>query len=373
MQYHGEATYHDGITAKANEVVLFFDIETGELTFDQNGEIKKWAPYTYHFEKRGATLILFNGQDYSNFEVKDPGFAVPFLQRFDGIAQASFYTRMIRAGFAAHIGLALVTLGIIFFMSQYAIPFASEKAVYLIPPSFDDQIGETYYYEYMRYADVHADKTRLVQKFANRLKLDNQKKIRITVVNSWEVNAFALPSGHVVVYTGILDKMERYEELAALLTHEVSHVNQRHSMRALLRELSGKLFLSAILGDVSRFTDILISNADQLKGLSYSRKLETEADTEGMKLMKKNQVNSIGFQLLFEKLSQETRGMEPPEFLNTHPLSKDRIRAAKKNPFLGKNNKEMRDLFDEIIMHDEDTTDDHSENLEDLREILENN
>jgi beta-barrel assembly-enhancing protease len=373
MQYKGEAIYHDGICAKANELELSFDIETGELYFEHDNLKKSWAPYSYHFEKRGATLILFNARDYSNFEISDPAFAVPFLQRFDGIAQASFYTRLIRAGFAAHVGLALITLGIIYFMSQHAIPFASEKAVYLIPPSFDDKIGETYYNEFIQFNYVDENKTKLVQKFVDKMELDNKKKIKITVVNSYEVNAFALPSGHVVVYTGILDQMERYEELAALVSHEVSHINKRHSMRALLRELSGQLFFSAILGDVSRFTDILMSNANELKGLSYSRNLETEADREGMKLMRKNKINIVGFQLLFERLSAVTKGAEPPEFLNTHPLSSDRIKAAKKNMYRGEINHELRRIFEEIGMSSEETEDEFSESLKEIQEILENN
>lgn len=102
---------------------------------------------------------------------------------------------------------------------------------------------------------------------------------------------------------GVFDKMESYEELMALLAHEVSHINKRHSMLALLREYSGSMFLSAIVEDISKFTDILITSANKLDGLSYSRELEEEADREGLRLMPLNKVNPIGFRLLFESLN----------------------------------------------------------------------
>lgn len=381
--YQGEAKYHTGKNATTHDVQLAFDIETGELTFEFEGETIKWAPYSYRFEKRGKTLLLFNAKDYSNFEIIDPDFAVPFLQRFDSISQASFYTKLIRAGFAAHIGLALMTLGVVYFLSQHAIPYVTEKSVYLIPPSFDDKLGETYFDEFLMYANIDDEKTLMVQAFANSMDLDSKKEIKITIVDEPVVNAFALPSGHVVIYTGILDEMERYEELAALISHEVSHVNKRHSMRALLREVSGRLFLSAIVGDVSKFTDILVSNAGKLTGLSYSRELETEADVEGLKLMKKNKINTIGFQLLFKRLSEASGGINPPEFLSTHPVTDHRISTAKKNTAVGKPHpglkklfkdltaeKEEKGLFDENVIHDDE---DLEEFYEELEEVLGDN
>lgn len=346
--YQGKATYHNGMEAKAHELMLAFDIETGKLTFEFEGETKTWPPYSYHFEKRGSTLILFNKADYSNFEINDPDFAVPYLQRFDSITQASLYTKLIRSGFAAHIFIALITLGFIFFMSQYAIPFAAEKSVYLIPHSLDNRLGKTYYDQYMYYQTEEYNKTQLVQKFTDQLELNSEKKIKVTVIDSDMVNAFALPSGHVIVYTGLLNKMERYEELAALLSHEVSHVNHRHSMRSLLRELSGRLFLSAIVGDVSRFTDVIISNAGKLQGLSYSRELESEADSEGLRILKQNKINTIGFTLLFERLSDASDGLEPPEFLTTHPMTKKRIEEAKKHPDKGINHPELEAIFNKV-------------------------
>ncbi len=371
--YKGQAKYHNGKNAEAHDLELAFDIETGELNFEHEGESINWAPFSYSFEKRGKTLLLFNKKEYSNFEITDPDLAVPFLQRFDGIAQASFYTRLVRAGFAAHIGLAIITIFVVYFMSQHAIPYVAEKSVYLIPPSLDDKLGETYFNEFIYYSDIDKERTKLVQAFADSIELQSKKEIKITVVNDNTVNAFALPSGQVVVFSGILDKMERYEELAALLTHEVSHVNKRHSMRALLRNLSGRLFLSAIVGDVSRFTDILVSNADRLTGLSYSRELETEADEEGMKLMKQNKINSVGFQLLFESLSEESKGAEPPEFLNTHPVTKNRISAAKKNQFKGIKHPELESLFKKMYTEEDKPKDEFEELVEDIKIILEEN
>ena len=75
--------------------------------------------------------------------------------------------------------------------------------------------------------------------------------IKFSVINSETVNAFALPDGNVVVFTGIIDLMDDYDELAGLIGHEVAHVNNRHSMRMMCRNLAGYIFLSAVLSDVN--------------------------------------------------------------------------------------------------------------------------
>jgi beta-barrel assembly-enhancing protease len=165
------------------------------------------------------------------------------------------------------------------------------------------------------------------------------------------MNAFALPDGSIVVYTGIIDSMKDYEELAGLIGHEVAHVNHRHSMKMLCRNLSGYLFISAILGDANGVMAVLGENVNTLQSLSFSREFEREADTEGFKIVTSNEVNPKGMSTLFKRLQNE-KTISIPEFLSSHPVTKDRIRhideMIKTKPFQSKDNSKLSLLFQRI-------------------------
>jgi predicted Zn-dependent protease len=169
-----------------------------------------------------------------------------------------------------------------------------------------------------------------LQDFADQLNLSRTYPIRVTLVKSDIVNAYALPGGNIVVYSGILKKIKTPEELAALLSHESTHVNERHSLKSLLRSAANGLIVSILLSDASGITGTLVSNAQTLNGLSYSRSLEKEADQKGMELLLANGVDLEGMRDLMRTLEAEGDVPGSISFLSSHPLTKERIQAATK-------------------------------------------
>ena len=101
-------------------------------------------------------------------------------------------------------------------------------------------------------------------------------------------------------------------------------------MRALFGSLSNYLFLSLILGDIGTITAILVSHTHHLKNMSYSRRLELEADNEGVALLAERNIDCNGFVRLFGVLQKEA-GEEPSEWVSSHPNLKKRIRNIKEN------------------------------------------
>ncbi len=212
----------------------------------------------------------------------------------------------------------------------WLLPFVSERMAMALPPETDVQLGDPMF-EGMK-ADLAIDEVRstALQAFGDRLTIAPTFKLRLHLVKDDQVNAFAIPGGHIVVYTGILDKMKEPGELVALLAHEGTHVEKRHSTRGIARDLSGSLFLSLLLGDLGGATTVLAQKGDELKGLSYSRDLETEADTIGIRRMHANGVDPNGMVKLLELLEREAEDMpEGASFLSSHPLTKDRLSTAK--------------------------------------------
>ncbi len=199
---------------------------------------------------------------------------------------------------------------------------------------------------------IDSVKTKKLNEFASHLKFKNSKKLNFTVVNSEIVNAYALPDGNVVVFTGILNSMKSYEELVGLIGHEVAHVNHRHSMKLLCRDLSGYLFVSAIVGDVNGVMAVVADNANNLRSLSFSREFENEADLEGYNFLIENKINPKGMSDLFSRLQKEEMGYSIPEFLSSHPITKDRIlkinKMIQKQTITFSENPKLKTIFEEL-------------------------
>jgi len=168
------------------------------------------------------------------------------------------------------------------------------------------------------------------------------------VIDSPTVNAFSLPDGNIIVFTGLIHLMNDYDELAGLIGHEVSHVNNRHSMKMLCRNLSGYLFISAVLSDVNGIMAIIGDNVHNLQSLSYSRQFERQADEQGTQLMVLNGINPKGMTDLFTRLkSSET--VVIPGFISSHPITTDRIvdinRLIQRTPHKFHKNSKLEELF----------------------------
>lgn len=207
------------------------------------------------------------------------------------------------------------------------LPWVAEKAATLIPTEMEIEIGDRLAAVYTQEASTGKDSTTfLLQTFADRLKLSAKYPIKTEVLPSRDLNAFALPGGHIFVNAGIIKGMKSYEELVALLGHEVTHVEHRHSLKSSCRSAASSLVLAAVFGDLTGISSAIVSQAQQFKELDYSRDLETDADNYGLELMVKNQVSGRGMLNLLELLKRE--GQEMPQlmkYLSTHPDTEARI------------------------------------------------
>lgn len=233
-----------------------------------------------------------------------------------------------------------------------AVPALADRMAKTLPRSVEEEMGEASYKSMLAGEKIDEQRTEAINHFFKTLHYNSNYPIRITVVNNNIVNAFALPGGRIVVYTGIIDKMNQPEELVALLSHEYSHVQLQHSTKAMCRSLGSYVILSALVGDAGGVTAAVVQNADQLKQLGYSRSLEEEADREGMKLMEQNRIDLNGMRNLFKALKAEEKDNTTPGFLSTHPLTEDRINVVnaqiQKHTFNPQPHSELNQLFEQI-------------------------
>lgn len=157
-------------------------------------------------------------------------------------------------------------------------------------------------------------------------------KYSFDVVDSKEINAFALPGGPVFFFTGLLNKLKTEDEIAGILGHEIVHSRREHWAYAYGEQQKRDLLLTSILifGRVGRTAGELLGlSSEVLLGLPFSRKHESEADREGFKMMVDAGFNPQGIIDVFEFLKKAASGPKPPEFISTHPDDGRRINSIK--------------------------------------------
>jgi beta-barrel assembly-enhancing protease len=243
----------------------------------------------------------------------------------------------------------LTVLAVVYFL---VVPWVAERFAKVVPKDTEVQIGETMFKSTIAQYSVNDSATKVINEFFKQIKRPQDYDIKITVVNNPQVNAFAMPGGNIVVFDGIIKKMDAYPQLAALLGHEFSHVQYRHTTRSIFRSMGGYLFIAALVGDANGVVSIIADNANSLQNLGYSRGLEHEADEEGFKLLVDNQIDPKGMLQLFEKLEEETKGQDMPEFLSSHPVTQSRKDFAKeeidKGGYATTENAEMKAFFEQL-------------------------
>lgn len=234
----------------------------------------------------------------------------------------------------------------------WLMPLLGERMAKGFSKESEISMGEQMYQAVIKQYNVDSRKTVILNDFYKQLHYEVGYPVKITVVESNEMNAFAIPGGHIVVHTSILDNMKSPDELAALLGHEASHIAMRHTLRNIFRDLARQMFLALVIGNESGIASVVVDNANALKQLEYSRSLETEADNNGLQLMAKNNINVQGMVRLMAMLQKETGGVEQNSFLSTHPVFKDRIRNIEKQiqqlPAVTTSNENLRKLFHSI-------------------------
>ncbi|HLD75200.1 MAG TPA: M48 family metallopeptidase [Bdellovibrionota bacterium] len=150
----------------------------------------------------------------------------------------------------------------------------------------------------------------------------------VVVVEDDIVNAFALPGGKIVLFTGFLDQVESENELAMVLGHELGHFKNRDHLRGYGRALVFWALLSALsLGQGSDVVSSFVNILETISSLKFNRTQEIQADEYGLERLYGGYNTTVGAADFFERLSQEEikKGSQFYEFLSTHPLSKNRV------------------------------------------------
>ena len=157
-------------------------------------------------------------------------------------------------------------------------------------------------------------------------------KWEFNLVNSAEVNAWCMPGGKVVVYTGLLPISQNEAALAVVLGHEITHAVARHGNERVSQvviaqglEIAGNIFTSGNQKANSIFNNVFAPGAQVAVLLPNSRNQEYEADHFGLLFAAMAGYNPREAVPFWERMSKAGGANKPPEFLATHPADEKRI------------------------------------------------
>ncbi|MCP9454998.1 MAG: M48 family metallopeptidase [Nitrospira sp.] len=283
---------------------------------DHDHLVLKWP------SKQGERLLYLKDAELIRTfrRVAPPSVHIPFEQAAS-VARLARWRRMGAWGVA--FGILLTGVAGLWWGSDLLVALAVER----IPVEWERKLGEAAYRELLARQDLvkEGPAVSAIQEMTRRLVEQiphNPYKFEVTVVKSDVVNAFALPGGYIVVFTGLMQNAACAEEVAGVLGHEIHHVLQRHGLERIVKRLGLVVAASILVGDQRGFAGLMKQFSVEFVGLTFDREQETRADIAGLHLLYDAKIDPFGMIRFFERLSANDEGRM--EWLSTHPMSRGR-------------------------------------------------
>lgn len=243
--------------------------------------------------------------------------------------------------------ISLVAL-VLFVIGCATNPFTGEKTLALVPNS---QILPMAFQQYSQFLSEHkvvknTSDAQMVNNVGHKIAAAAEKYLtahgyagylndyrwEYNLVESKEMNAWCMPGGKIVIYTGILPITRDEAGLAAVMGHEVAHALANHGQQRMsaaqlqqLGAVAGNIALANNPENQQIFNTAYGLGSTVGVMLPFSRSHESEADKIGLTLMAIAGYDPIVAAELWERMAAKEKGASPPEFLSTHPSSSTRI------------------------------------------------
>lgn len=340
------ARYYDGLTARSRPVEVEI-AATGLAIFEEAGPIVgSWPGEGVRLVERpreGEPVRLGLAGTTARLVLDDQGIVEPLRQAAPHLLRRHRTSRRMVARIALWAVLAAGSLaGIVLVL----IPLLAAQLAAVTPDSAKYRLGRAVLVHvaellpgpggpasrrrFCSYEDGRA----ALQRLADRLAADlpAPPTVRVVVVNTLLVNAFALPGGIMVFTRGLLVHAGSAEEIAGVAAHELGHLAHDHSTRALYRSFAVSLLIGVLFGDLTGGA-LAGGLAEWLVNTGYSREAERDADAFALERLKAAGIGTEGLADFFARLEEKHGKEDGPLFrlLSTHPATAERlahIRAA---------------------------------------------
>ncbi|MEL6411408.1 MAG: M48 family metallopeptidase [Pseudomonadota bacterium] len=237
---------------------------------------------------------------------------------------------------AARIGMAV---GAVVLMLFVILPAMAHTLAEIIPPERESRWGKSVVAQMERFFGgreigaltcVNPKGEAALQTMMQRLTSGTELEydVNIRIFDHKMVNAFAAPGGEVVLMRGLIKAAKSPDEVAAVLAHEIAHVENRDATRNTLRAAGSAGLLSMVLGDFAGGS-LAVIIADATLNASYTREAEAAADAYALAMLNSSGTSSAGMADFFAYVAKLQGGIKIPEYLSSHPSTDGREARAR--------------------------------------------
>ncbi len=201
--------------------------------------------------------------------------------------------------------------------------------VWWIPPSVEQQLGNLVLPVYRQQAKPGKTQDQLndlLNNLETHLPPTNPtRNYQILYINQPIINAAAVPGDRILVYQGLLEKVESENELMMILGHELGHFKNRDHLRGLGNALLLQIVFSSLFGDIGSVAAIGTTSIEAISRAQFSQKQETQADDVGLDLLYKHYGHVAGATDFFDRI----RDIPNIPLLASHPAPASRVEQLK--------------------------------------------
>lgn len=225
------------------------------------------------------------------------------------------------------LSLVVVFFGIWFLLSQ--IDFVTFLKIDKAKSATEKGLGDMIWDQIKETEDliVNDSITKSLDKLLKPLCKENgivRDSLKVHIIQKDEVNAFALPDGHLVVYSGLIEESKNEQALIGVLGHEIAHIEHNHVMKKLSKEIGFSVLMSITTGNNNG--KLIREVMHTLSSSAYDRSLEKEADIASVGYMLKAKIDPAPFADFLYEMSFDNKLESALSWVNSHPESEERAK-----------------------------------------------
>lgn len=234
----------------------------------------------------------------------------------------------LTAGFL--IGLVIC----VWVFTAYGIPFLAQKIAYSVPSELSEELSRQTIKmldgRFLKRSELSREKggelRAMFQKLCKDFDPGSQYRLEFRKNPYNGPNAFALPSGLIIMTDELVGIAESARELEGVLLHEIVHVKNRHGLRSIIQNAGVFMLISALLGDITSITSTAASLPALLAESGYSRKFEREADRTAAIYFIQKGWSIKPFQDIILRITKDIPNYPGDSFLSSHPAASERVK-----------------------------------------------
>lgn len=330
-----DALFYDGKQARPEAVRLSIDVSGALLATHSDYSQHYKAAQVQVSDRVGNIPRMIALPQGGQYEIADNDWVDAWLQQ-QSIGTAAAWAHQLESKWLYVFTALVLTAVFSWTFFSYGLPTLSKQIAENIPTETDALLGahvlealDTWLFK-----PSHLDLERqaeLRQGFASLLEpLVQNHSYKLFFRSSPQVgaNAFALPSGSVVMTDELVELAENDQELYAILAHEIGHVQHRHALRTVLQSSAVFVIVSLLTGDIGTSAGFLAALPTLLVESKYSRDFETEADHFAFDYMQAQHIDTVHFVNIMQRLSAGNAESEAQfKYISSHPQTQARIDA----------------------------------------------